>query len=160
ANLSLKGRADLVLSRGAERAIVDLKWSGLNRFADLLSSREDVQLALYAQLLEDAQDWAHTAYYIIKRGQMLVRNTEAFSEARTIQQEADHREVYEHLLGAVIKTYEWRVQQLQAGQVELRCAATADDLEDEYQERLLELLEMKREDARYNDYEVLLGLVR
>ncbi|MEM9931154.1 MAG: PD-(D/E)XK nuclease family protein, partial [Bacteroidota bacterium] len=158
--LHLKGRADLVLARGEERAIVDLKWSGLNRYTSTLTSREDVQLALYAQLLEGANDWAHTAYYIINRGRMLVRNKEAFADAHTIAQETDHREVYDELLKAIISTYNWRVTQLQNGQVELRCAATAVDLEDAYEDKLMELLEMKQADARYNDYEVLMGLVR
>lgn len=158
--LRLKGRADLVLRRGDERAIVDLKWRGIGRYTNVLSSEEDIQLALYARLLPPAEQWAHTAYYIIDKGRMLVRNTKAFKEAQAVQQEeVAHEDIYEQMLERVLSTYQWRQKQLANGQVEIRCEATSGVLEDHYGEELLKVLEMKTTNAYFDDYDVLIGLV-
>jgi hypothetical protein len=157
----LRGRADLVLSRGRERAIVDLKWRGKTRYGNLLRSREDIQLALYAKLLRDGQDsWPHTAFFIIEQAQMLVRNTQAFRGLAPVQEEADHQEIYEELTRVLAKTFRWRLAQLRAGQVEIRCRATVGALEDTYGEQLMDVLEMKQDDAYFDDYQVLIGLIR
>ncbi|RME92523.1 MAG: PD-(D/E)XK nuclease family protein, partial [Bacteroidetes bacterium] len=157
----LKGRADLVLKRGTERAIIDLKWRGKTRYANLLRSREDLQLALYADLLRAGQaSWPHTAFYIIQQAQMLVRNTQAFKGLAPVQDETDHQEVYRDLVQVLAKTFRWRQTQLQNGQVEIRCQATAGELEDAYRDILPDILEMKQEDAYFDDYQVLIGLVR
>ncbi len=157
--IALKGRADLVLERGAERAVVDLKWRGIHRYSNLLSSGEDIQLALYAQLLAGKEDFAHTAYFIIEKARMLVRNTQAFADVQSVQDEVDHREVYQLLLGRLRKTYEWRLQQLQSGKVEVRCEQTQLDLEEIYGELLLDVLEMKVGNAPFDDYDALIGLL-
>ncbi|MEL6658141.1 MAG: PD-(D/E)XK nuclease family protein [Bacteroidota bacterium] len=157
--LALKGRADLVLERGSERAVVDLKWRGISRYSNLLSSGEDIQLALYSQLLASEQNFAHTAYFIIEKARLLVRNTQAFTDVQSVQDEVDHREVYQILLDRLLKTYEWRLQQLQSGEVEIRCEQTQLDLEDRYGELLLNVLEMKTGNAPFDDYDALIGLV-
>ena len=157
--LALSGRADLVLQRGSERAIVDLKWRGTGRYTNILSSEEDIQLALYAHLLEPADQWAHTAYFIIDKGRLLVRNTQAFKDVQTVQGEVDHQEVYQRLLERLLTTYQWRLTQLARGKVEIRCEQTQLELEDHYGEELLDLLEMKTADAYFDDYAVLIGLV-
>ncbi|MEL7222416.1 MAG: PD-(D/E)XK nuclease family protein, partial [Bacteroidota bacterium] len=157
--LSLYGRADLILKRGQERAIIDLKWRGVGRYTNVLTSEEDIQLALYARLLEPNDQWAHTAYYIIDKGRMLVRNTRAFKDIPAVQDEQAHEEIYEQLLQKLLKTYEWRQEQLATGQIELRCQSTYNELEEHYGERLLELLEMKDANAYFDDYDVLIGLV-
>ena len=157
--LALKGRADLVLKRGAERAVVDLKWRGVYRYSNLLSSGEDIQLALYSQLLAGDGGLAHTAYFIIEKARLLVRNTQAFKDVQSVQDEVDHREVYQLLLERLLKTYEWRLNQLYAGEVEIRCEQTQLDLEDQYGEVLLDILEMKMGNAPFDDYDALIGLV-
>jgi hypothetical protein len=157
--LPINGRADLVLKRGEERAIIDLKWRGQARHTNLLSSGEDIQLALYAKLLEPTTSWAHTAYFIIEKGRLLVRNTRAFSGVQPVLDELDHEAVYETLLEKINATYQWRLHQLDNGEVEIRCEYTQQDLEDHYGEVLLELLEMKTSDAYFDDYQVLIGLI-
>lgn len=157
--LSLYGRADLILKRGQERAVIDLKWRGVGRYTNVLTSEEDIQLALYARLLEPDNQWAHTAYYIIDKGRMLVRNTRAFKDIPAVQDEQAHEEIYEQLLQKLLQTYEWRQEQLATGQVEIRCKSTYEELEEHYGERLLELLEMKDTNAYFDDYDVLIGLV-
>ena len=158
--LPINGRADLVLKRGKERAIIDLKWRGQARHTNLLSSGEDIQLALYAKLLEPVESWAHTAYFIIEKGRLLVRNTRAFSGVQPVLDELDHEEIYETLLEKINATYQWRLQQMDNGEVEIRCESTQADLEDHYGDVLMELLEMKTSDAYFDDYQVLIGLLQ
>lgn len=159
-SLSLKGRADLVLQRGDERAIIDMKWRGMGRYTNIITSAEDIQLALYAHLLEPQEQWAHTAYYIIERGRLLTRNTQAFKDIQPVQAEADHVAVYEELLQKITHTYDWRVAQLEAGTVEIRCAQTQSQLaEDDDDDQWINRLEMKTTDAYFDDYGVLIGLV-
>lgn len=156
----LRGRADLVLQRGTEYAIIDLKWRGATRYTNLLHSREDIQLALYANMLKQEQPiWPHTAYFIIEKGKLLSRNSQAFREIQAVQDETDHQEVYKELLARIEHTYRWRLSQLQGGLIEIRCQQTADDLEDIYGAELLDLLEMKNGNAAFEDYGVLIGLV-
>jgi RecB family exonuclease len=159
ANIPLKGRADLVLGRGEERAIVDLKWRGKTRYTNMLSSGEDIQLALYAKLLPPTEQWAHTAYFIIDKGRLLVRNTSAFKGVQPVQDEVDHEEVYATLLEKISATYQWRLLQLKRGELEIRCEATQLELEETYGEALLDLLEMKTTNAYFDDYACLVGLI-
>ena len=64
----IRGKADVVLQRGDERAILDLKWRGARRRENLIRNEEDLQLVLYSHLLEPVGQWAHTAYFIIQDG--------------------------------------------------------------------------------------------
>ncbi|MEZ4984412.1 MAG: PD-(D/E)XK nuclease family protein [Saprospiraceae bacterium] len=159
-DLHLRGRADLVLSRGNERAIIDLKWSGAARYTALMTNEEDIQLALYAWLLEPKGEWPHTAYFIMDKGKVLVRNQKAFSNIQPLKQESDHTVVYDRLIESILATWHWRQQQLNKGMVEIRCQQTELDLEEYYNTtNLMELLEMKAGDARFDDYRVLIGIV-
>jgi hypothetical protein len=156
-NIPVRGKADLVLHRGEERAIVDLKWSGANRRKALIQNGEDLQLILYAHLLAPEGPWPHTAYFILEDGKMIARNRAAFSDAVVAGKgDQDHAEACAYTLEKMQKTYAWRLAQIQAGKVELRTARTAQELESLYEGQLMELLEMKNEDARWDDYRTLL----
>ena len=153
----VKGKADLVLQRGNEQAIVDLKWSGATRRKELIQNEEDLQLVLYAHLLPPAEAWPHTAYFILESGKMIARNPAAFKEAIIAGKgQDDHAEVCERILAKMKKTYAWRLAQLQKGMLEIRTERTARTLEDMYAEILGELLEMKNENSRYDDYKTLI----
>jgi len=156
--LEIRGRADLVLKRNQEYAILDLKWRGITWRQSSIRNLEDLQLTLYAFLHEPAGKWAHTGYYIIERGQLIARNNLAFQEALPIAPELDMVQTYEMILDRMQKTYEWRLDQISRGEIEVRCAQTAADLEEQYDD-LLDLLEMKTEDARFDDYRVLINLL-
>lgn len=155
----VQGKADLVLQRGDERAIVDLKWSGARRRREMIRNGEDLQLVLYARLLEPAEQWAHTAYFIIDEGKMIARNNAAFREAMIAGQGEDHLAAYARTLDKMELTFAWRLQQLRQGLLEIRTARTAAELEDLYGAELLELLEMKNEDARWDDYRTLVDFM-
>lgn len=158
-NIKLKGRADLVLKKGKEQAIVDLKWRGATRYSNIMRNNEDIQLAIYAQLLSANNTWPHTAYFIIDKAKMITRNRHAFASAHAAQQEADRETIYQGMMKEIVATFDWRKDQLRVGQIEIRCTHTYADLEDIYGEQLLDLLEMKSSNAPFDDFDVLIGLV-
>jgi len=154
--MPVRGKADLVLQRGDEKAIVDLKWSGATRRKELIRNGEDLQLVLYAKLLPPPDQWPHTAYFILEDGKMIARNTVAFKEAVVAGRGDDHATACSAIFEKMERTYAWRLDQLKRGMVELRTARTAVELEALYEGQLMDLLEMKEEDARWDDYRTLL----
>lgn len=157
AHNAIKGKADLVLQRGTEWAIVDLKYTGVTARRNLLRNMEDLQLTMYAHLLQ-VETLPYTSYFIIDRGKMLARHQLAFQEADIEPSELSYDEIHRTLLEKMIATYTWRTAQIQLGKIEVRTAATAQSLEryyDEQQEHLMQYLEMKSDDARWDDYGVI-----
>lgn len=159
AGTEIKGRADLVLEKNGQQAIVDIKWRGSSRRERELKNEEDLQLVLYAKLLPPDQEWAPTAYFIIENGKMIARNGEAFKEAVTVSPEADINLVYRQIIDRMEATMQWRMDQLKEGLVEIRCRQTLAELEETYGAEQLDILEMKDKDAPFDDYKVLIGLV-
>jgi PD-(D/E)XK nuclease superfamily len=164
----VKGIADLVLERptpvgASELAIVDIKWRGSGWRESVIRNEEDLQLVLYARLVAPSGDWAHTAYFIVENGKMLARNTRAFQHISPISPTLDHQEVSERILARMQATWQWRMEQLACGLVEVRCRQTLAAIEDAYTNdegaAMLDLLEMKGEDAKYDDYSVLINLI-
>lgn len=155
----VRGKADLILQRDpGEWAIVDLKWSGARRRKDMIRNGEDLQLVLYAKLLPPPETWAHTAYFILEDGKMIARNKQAFRDAIAAEGPwENHTEACEAIFARMERTFAWRLAQLRKGLLELRSARTAPELDDLYAEELLDLLEMKSEDARWDDYRTLVG---
>lgn len=156
-SVPVRGKADLVLRRDGEQAIVDLKWSGAKRRKELIQNGEDLQLVLYAKLLPPAEQWPHTAYFILEEGKMIARNQAAFKEAVVAGKGGDdHARACEAIFDRMEKTFAWRLDQIEKGILELRTARTAGELDALYESVLLDLLEMKTEDARWDDYRTLL----
>ncbi len=69
----------------------------------------------------------------------------------------DHAAACEQIFARMERTYAWRLEQLRKGMVELRTSRTALELESLYEGQLFDLLEMKNEDAQWDDYRTLLG---
>lgn len=154
----VRGKADLVLRRDDELAIVDLKWSGARRRRELIRNNEDLQLVLYAKMLPPPDKWPHTAYFVLEEGKMIARNARAFREAVIAGQvEEDHGAACAAIYERMEKTFHWRMEQIAQGQIELRTERTAAELEAIYEGQLFDLLEMKNEDARWDDYHTLIG---
>ena len=91
---------------------------------------------------------------------------QAFKEAETVlNDEDDFRTIHQDIWNAISKTYTWRMQQVQEGKIEVRTADTIDELEDIEREEaihaneLLDVLAMKRDNARFDDYSVLINRV-
>jgi hypothetical protein len=164
AQVQVKGIADLVLERGDELAVVDLKWRGRTHRENMLRNEEDLQLVLYARLVSPEGQWAHTSFFIIENAKMLARNNQAFNNITPLAPTESHREVNERILQKMEATWHWRMQQLANGRIEIRCRQTLPDIEDVYSgaeqgELMMKILEMKNEDARYDDYRTLINLV-
>ena len=158
---AVKGKADIVLLRGHERCVLDLKWSGHSYRERLIKNEEDLQLVMYSRLLTvEEDDWAHTAYFIIENARLLARNTAAFAEIKPIRTDAEAFVINETIWQKMVKTYEWRLKQVRAGRLEIRTAANVKELEEHYGDELLDVLEMKKEDSRFDDYRTLIGLVK
>lgn len=160
----VRGIADLVLERGNELAVLDLKWRGTTYREGVIRNEEDLQLVLYSRLLSGDGDWAHSAYFIIEKGKLIARNNQAFSGITPISPGADFREVNERILKRMEATWHWRNSQLSKGQLEIRCRQTINEIEETYTsdgqgDLLLELLEMRGEDAKYDDYRTLINLL-
>ncbi len=164
-NQNLRGFVDLVVQRGSEKAIIDLKWQGATYRKNNYKNKEDLQLVIYSKLLDNTTEWAHTAYFIIKDSKMIARNSLAFKEAEVAANEDyTFQEIHQEIWNQLCKTYTWRMEQLEAGKIEVRTEYTCDALEDDQREtmdpaELMALLEMKNENARYDDYRVLINLM-
>lgn len=162
--IPIKGRADLVLKRGEEQAILDLKWRGAARREGIIKNEEDLQLVLYSKLLTDDDSWAHTSYFIMENGKMLARTNHAFKDITPIAPDVDFQEINNRILDKMNATFSWRMEQLKKGQIEIRCKQTGFALEDVYAESedtnlMMEILEMKEGDAPFDDYRTLINLV-
>jgi len=161
----VRGRADLVLEKGEEWAIVDLKWRGANRLERTIKNEEDIQLVLYSNLLVADNSQVHTSYFIIENGKLIARNNLAFSNITPVVPNSEHTEVKERILDRMKATWRWRMNQLEQGQIEIRCEQTCPDLEDFYADdgdavSLMDLLEMKGDDAPFDDYRTLINLIQ
>jgi len=158
-NIEMKGIADLVLERGDELAVIDLKWRGASRRKMMIKNEEDLQLVMYSRLLTEDDSWAHTAYFILENGSMISRNELAFKDAIPVAPNSQHEEINQRIYEMMEKTYQWRLHQLNAGKIEIRTAQTAQELEEIYGDELIEILEMRRENAMFDDYRTLINLV-
>jgi ATP-dependent helicase/nuclease subunit B len=158
--MPIHGKADVVLERGAETAILDLKWSGHGRHESKLKNKEDLQLVTYSKLLNDDDGWAHTAYFIMENARPIARNTLAFSELSPVMPNENYTEVHQDIWDRMTTTYQWRVAQIEKGNIEVRTTHTMPDLEQFYGAELNNCLEMRTKDAPYDDYGVLIGLIR
>ena len=166
-NLNFRGIMDMVLYRGEETLILDLKWYKSNAKVSELSSKEDLQLILYA-LLEHgiSNQKIHTAYFLFKSAQFIARNNQAIQSAKVVSN-ADGEEVNEDQVRAevterMIQTFNWRNEQLNKGLLEVYLEHTATQIEDSYDEsdiNLLDYLELKKPYEQYELYRNLIGLV-
>ncbi len=158
--IPMKGKADLVLERGDELCVVDLKWRGGNYRKQVIKNEEDLQLVMYSKLLTPDASWAHTAYFILEKGEMIARNNQAFQNCVAVNPDSDHIEINERIWEKMEATLRWRKEQLDKGTVEIRTQQTQLDLEEMYEGQLMDLLEMKDGNAPFDDYGVLIGLVK
>ena len=161
--LQLKGRADLVLTgNDGRQAIIDLKWRGKTKFSNLIRNQEDLQLTLYALMLHEKMNRkVSTAYFILSESLLLARNQNSFQRAEAIDPDSADEEIQKIILTKMRATLDWRNQQLQQGLLEIRCSETIAELEEAYQDLDYDkLLEMRENDAPFDDYRALIGLIR
>lgn len=160
----IKAKADLVLKNDkGQFTILDLKWRGAARRQRMIKSKEDLQLVMYAMLLTKDKAVAQTAFYIIQDGKMIARNNSAFKEALAVLPDVDYFETNNLIWHRMIETYRWRLSQLEKGQIEVRTESTYPDLEEPGESSTYDdfdnFLEMKNDDAPFDDYKTLINLV-
>lgn len=159
-DISISGRADIVLRRGDELAVIDLKWRGASFLERSIRNEEDLQLVLYSRLLGEGKSWAHSAYFVMEAGKMIARNQQAFQDINPVAPAESFTEANQRIFERMEATYQWRMEQIRQGMVEIRCEQTRQSLEEAYHgQPLLGILEMKDEDARFDDYRTLINLV-
>ncbi len=157
--IDIKGKADLVLERGDEKLVIDLKWRGATYRKNNIKNREDLQLVMYSKLLTSDQTWAHTAFFILESGKAIARNALAIKEVEAVDPDADHIEINQQVFEKMENTYQWRIAQLEKGQIEVRTEHTQIDLEDAYEGEMMSLLEMKEGGAMFDDYRTLIDVL-
>ena len=155
-NLKIIGKADLVLERGDELAVVDLKWRGATRRKNMIKNEEDLQLITYSKLVGDKNTWAHTAYFIIEDAVIIARDNKAFKEVITDTESESIAIVNERIWKKMEATYQWRMAQFENGEIEIRTEKTFGELEELYAGQLMDLLEMRDKDAPFDDYDTLI----
>lgn len=157
--IPLNGRADLILEKDGQLAVIDLKWRGAARRERAIRNEEDIQLVFYSRLSANDHTWAHTAYFIMESGRMVARNHLAFRDIIAVSPDADHIEVNQRIFERMEATFRWRLDQIKQGRIEIRCQQTYSELDETYASELIDLLEMKKEDAPFDDYRTLINLV-
>lgn len=154
---TLAGYADLVLERdsrsGADRAIVDMKWSGFKKYSQKLAKNRHLQLAIYAELLrQKAGAWPALAYFILDEARLLAPDDQMFAQARQVKAETD--ETAAHLWQRFLASYAWRREQLEAGRIEVALEGIPEDEESVPPE---EAIAPEYLNESYNDYLCLAG---
>lgn len=163
AGQEVSGIVDLILERkNGDLAVVDLKWGGLSSKRQAIRNKEDLQLVIYSKFATGGASWAHAAYFIIENSKMVARNNLAFKEAEAIVPDVDYKEVNSEIWDKMETTYAWRMEQLRMGQIEIRTEATYDELDNEEMsmEEMTSLLTMRKENARFDNYQVLVNLLQ
>lgn len=174
-NQAIVGVLDLVLERERagiqELALVDLKWGGLAHRKTLIKNQEDLQLVLYSKLLvamegknQVERPWASTAFFIIDKSKLVARTTDSFKEAEAVAIQTSVREINQAIFKKMQATYIWRLEQLAEGKIEIRTEQTFQELEEELNqsplEQVIEMLEMKLENAFFDPYKTLINPLR
>ena len=148
---------NLVLERdspsGADRAIIDMKWSGFKKYSQKLAKNRHLQLALYAELLRQKTGaWPALAYFILDEARLLASDNQIFAQARQVKPETD--ETAAHLWQRFLTSYAWRREQLEAGHIEV---ALEGILEDEDSAPPETAIAPEYLNESYNDYLCLAG---
>ncbi|MFO0468370.1 MAG: hypothetical protein ACK5ZX_03580, partial [Bacteroidota bacterium] len=99
----------------------------------------------------------YTAFYIIESGELISKNMRIANEGNSNISIEDPKITYTEILSRMSRTFHWRKEQLSRGQIEIRNEQNSRLLEEQYGS-LLEILEMKREDSKFDDFKALVNL--
>ncbi len=151
---ALAGSADLVVTTANElRAVVDMKWAGGKKYPDQLQANRHLQLAIYAELLQQQTGSVPSvAYFILEPARLLTPDDRVFADAQQVPANppGNTRELWQ----AFIKAWKWRQGQLADGHFELALVGIE---EDEASQPPAHALAMEYLKEAYNDYLSLAG---
>lgn len=150
----LAGSVDLMMENGlGERAIVDMKWSGLNKYPEKLRQNRHLQLAIYAELLrQESGCWPSVGYYILDQARLFAPDDRIFPDADMVP--PTDGENTAQLWQRFLATWRWRVAQIQAGQFEVALDSISGS---EGSEPPKDAMAMETLNEAYNDYRTLAG---
>ena len=165
-DLRFFGIMDMVLTRGDEVLILDLKWYQSAKKTSELSSKEDLQLILYALVEEKlSAKKVHTGYFLFKTAEFIARNENALQGITVVRNKdnslADEDAIRKEVEERMLATFDWRTKQLLNGELEMYLDSTKEQIEAHYEEmalNLLPMLELKTPYEKYDDYKNLIGL--
>lgn len=149
----ISGFSDLLLTRGdGQKAILDLKW-GSKSYQDKLAANRHVQLAIYGELVrQQTGQWPKLAYFSLSTGDLLATDSDYFPKAkqvRKLKQVAE--EGSPHLWQRFLKTWRWRREQIERGEIEVVLQVHDDDLPPE------DALAAEVLNPKYNEFLALAG---
>lgn len=154
--LRLCGSIDLLLTDADGREIVlDVKWGGQDRRGRELAENRALQLATYAYMRarpEEASRWPAQAYFIVTTGDILAPDTHLFPDA--VPFPPDEPLTTEQIWRRLVRTYAWRMQQLDRGEIEVNVEGTEPD---ERSTPPDDALEIESFPDRYDDFAGLVG---
>jgi hypothetical protein len=119
-DVPITGKVDLLAELpGSRFAVLDLKWSGENRYRDRLLSGTHLQLAIYASLVEQnlGQAPIEVAFYIFDSRALLATSNQVFPSALVCAPPSDAG--VPQLLKKAEASWQWRGAQLAGGTLEL-----------------------------------------
>ena len=130
-DLRFFGIMDMVLTRGDEVLILDLKWYQTAKKTSELSSKEDLQLILYALLEEKLSGKkVHTGYFLFKTAEFIARNENALQDITVVRNKdnslADETAIRKEVEERMLATFDWRTKQLLNGELEMYLNSTQD----------------------------------
>ncbi len=119
ADVDIYGRADLLLKRKNEVAVIDYKWSGRGYREKMVFEDNDTQLAIYSKLAKSQmkKEIVHAAYFIIDSALLIAKNNFGFKNAKTkvgTQKESDR---YDDIFSRMENTYKLRKEEIKNGDV-------------------------------------------
>lgn len=153
----LIGTADLVLKRGQEWAVIDLKWARAARLQEKIKNEQDLQLVIYSKLVHPEQGWAHTAYFSLQDAKLSARNRLGFKQAEVVGKIENFEAVHAQIWKKIENTYLWRMAQLAEGQVEIQANLSAAN-QDEDTPNMEDILELQTGDNSFNrTYKILIN---
>ncbi|HEX6993440.1 MAG TPA: PD-(D/E)XK nuclease family protein [Gammaproteobacteria bacterium] len=159
----LSGSVDLLLEDARSREIVlDVKWGGLDWRGREIEENRALQLATYAYMRsrpDTAGRWPEQAYFIVQTGDIVAADARIFPSARVFA--PGMPETAEQIWRRLLRTYDWRLAQIDAGAIEVNVAGTEPDEPAPLPEELAaapdEALAVNVAPGRYDDYALLTG---
>lgn len=154
---SIKGYIDMLLTNEqGDEIVLDLKWGWEKGRLASLEKNMHVQLAIYAYLRKQktkAKQWPEQAFYIIQSGHILAQNNFIFPHAHVCS--PGEGENVAKLWKRLEKSYHWRRQQLDKGQIEMTIQGTEPDELDSIPP--MDALPINESNDDFNDFETLMG---
>ena len=123
----MRGRADLLLfDRDNEPSVIDMKWGRAEDRRRSMQAGLHIQLLAYAAMVHELTGkWPTLAYFIVKTARMLAAPAEARLPAETVRREEDEPSAL--LWQRLLKSFDWRMQQLRRGVLAVGDAPEGDE---------------------------------